>query len=170
MTPLRLIALEPEDLTVISAAMQDAIIRVGAIEWQRGQGTFLLSGNRFAWEADDGPASAGGGERRYAALKFARVEGVSLQGISRDDPEMMLSLLSIQFTPGDAPSGRIVLTFAGDGGIALDVECVEVELADVGPAWDTPRTPSHSIVGDDDQSPDTEGDVTGEDARFSDGD
>ena len=134
---LRLAALDAEDLGVISAHMQDAVLRVGDIAWRPASRQFALLANRFAWDEEKKR------QRRRAALHFDRVTAVKSQGIRRDDPEAILSLLSIGFEETDQPAGEVVLTFSGGGTIRLAVECLEAQMKDMGAAWETAHTPSH---------------------------
>jgi hypothetical protein len=138
---LKLSALDAEDLAVISAQMQDAVLRVGDIAYSPRKKQFALVANRFAWDEEKLR------QRRRTGLHFDRVTGVKALHISRSDPEVILSLLTITFAEGDPPSGEIVLSFSGGGTLRLEVECIEASLADLGPAWDTAHTPSHGEEG-----------------------
>ncbi len=136
--PLRLMARDAADLRVISALVQDAVLTGADLRYARAQRRFSLLLNRFRWE-DEARARASGRrfERVRAVLDFADVTAVATQDIARD-ADTVLSLLSIDYTPDvqtpegePAGPGRVVLTFAGDGALALSVECLEVALADV---------------------------------------
>jgi hypothetical protein len=137
MTKLKLSALDPADLEIISAHMQDAVISLGDIRYLKPQRRFALIANRFLWQTQKPPY-----ERRRTGLSFDRVLAAKSQRISQG-ADAVLSLLAISFTPGEAPSGTIVLTFSGGGQINLEVECIEARLEDLGPAWETPNLPSH---------------------------
>jgi hypothetical protein len=120
--------------------MQDAVIRLGDITHQKARKQFALLANRFAWDA-------GELQRRRAGVHFDRVTSVKTQNIRQGDRDAIVSLLAITFEQGDAPSGTILLTFAGGGSIRLEVECIEASLKDLGPAWATEHQPSHDIAG-----------------------
>jgi len=137
---LKLAALDAEDLSIISAHMQDAVLVAGDLSYLKKTRKFALVANRFVWEHG---AKAEHFERRRTGLHFDRVNKVAIQNIHRDDREAVLSLLSIGFDEADAPSGTIVLTFSGGGTIRLDVECIEAQLSDLGPAWATEHLPRH---------------------------
>lgn len=137
---LRLTALDAEDLSIISAHMQDAVLKAGDLSYLRKARKFALIANRFVWEHE---AKAEHFERRRAGLHFDRVNKVTVQNLRRDDREAVLSLLSIGFEAGKAPSGVIVLNFSGGGTIRLEVECIEAQLSDLGPAWTTANMPQH---------------------------
>jgi hypothetical protein len=145
----KLAALDADDLAVVSAHVQDAVVRVGDLLWSPGEKRFGLLMNRYAWEAADPRRAAGNGERRRACLQFDRVLAAKTARIRRDVPDAVLSLLAVTFEPAAdpalAPSGAIVLTFAGGGGVRLEVECVEARLADLGAAWEARAKPEHEV-------------------------
>lgn len=134
---LKLTALDAEDLDVISAAMQDAVLKVGDIRYLKREKKLALVARRFAWEAEKT------NERRLTGLQFARVLAVRSQGIRRGAEDAVLSLLSISFAAKDEPAGTIAIVFSGGATLHLDVECIEAQLADLGPAWETRHRPSH---------------------------
>lgn len=134
---LKLAALDADDLGVISAQMQDAILRLGDISLHRKQKQFALVANRFAWDASNQR------QRRRTGVHFDRVLAVKAHNIRQGDREAIVSLLAITFEEAQAPSGSIVLTFSGGGSIRLEVECIEASLKDLGPAWATAHEPSH---------------------------
>ena len=143
---LRLIALDAEDLAIVSAHVQDAVLRVADINWLARGKHFVLGMNRFVWEAVSGGSwRKRDYQRRRAALHFARVSRVQSIGIDRHS-DAVLELLAIRFEPVDSPSGDVVLDFAGSATIRLSVEVLEIELTDLGPAWSTPVAPRHVIT------------------------
>jgi hypothetical protein len=130
--PLRLRALDAGDLAVISALVQDAVFPITEMRYDRKRRRFALLLNRFRWE-DVAPAERRGRafERVQAVLAIEDVTHVATQGIHRHDRDTILSLLSLTFEPGEDGTGRLVLTLAGDGAVAVDVEALEVTLQDV---------------------------------------
>ncbi len=130
MPDLKLLALDSEDLEVISATTQDAVIRVGDMGFAKADQRFALLMNRFAWEE---PGKKG--QRRRAALHFDRVGDAKVTGIDTNAVEGVLELLAIRFTETQAPAGTVDLDFAGGGTIRLTVECLEARLQDLGAAW-----------------------------------
>jgi hypothetical protein len=130
--PLRLRALDGDDLNVISSIVQDAVFPITEMRWQRDQRRFALLLNRFRWE-DASVAERRGRafERVQSVLAIDDVQKVVTQGIDRSDKDMVLSLLSVGFEPGEDGTGRVILTLAGDGAIGVDVEALEVTLRDV---------------------------------------
>lgn len=144
-TLLRLMALDSEDLDVLAAHMQDAVVKVADLSYDARSQSFDIVANRFVWETA-GSNRAKSFERRRAVMSFKRVSKVRSLGLRREDAEQVLELLTVQYLPeteGAAAEGVIELIFAGDISIRLDVECVEVQLADLGPAWETRRRPRH---------------------------
>ena len=138
---LGLIALDSEDLAILSANFQDAVVRVGDIGFLPQLHRFALVACRFDWVA----AEEGRMERCRSGLHFDRVERATFTGFRQSDTDMMLNLLSISFEPGDAPAGMIVFTFSGGAAIRLSVECLDGQMRDLGPRWTTPHRPGHAI-------------------------
>lgn len=143
--PLRLRAEDAEDLAVISAVVQDALISIRDLTYDRDAARFTMVANRFRWEvkpsATDGNRDAGAIlERTLCAVSFAGVERVAYRGFRRRDDERILSLLAIR--PGDKP-GTIDLEFAGDATVRLAVAAIRVHATDIGEAWPTPWQPDH---------------------------
>ncbi len=129
--PLRLWAQDVDDLTVLSSLAQDAVLPANEMTFQSGKRRFALLLNRFRWE--DQPKAERRNrpyERVQAVLAINDVQKVLTQGVDRDK-DTVLSLLNITFEPAEEGTGRVILTFAGDGAIALDVECLDVTLTDV---------------------------------------
>lgn len=142
MTELKLLALDDEDLQIISAHMQDSVFKASDLEWHGKRGHFYLVVNRFVWEK--AARASEGYERRKAALSFKRVQAVRTLGIDRRDDQAVYSLLAIRFSRKDeGPDGTIELTLAGGSAISLDVECIEAQLADTGGVWGTENRPKH---------------------------
>ena len=141
---LKLMALDEEDLAILSAHVQDAVLKVGDITWLPKERRVVLAVNRFAWEATSGRRSSEH-QRRRSALRFDRVSSVSSTGVDRNADEKVLSLLALRFEPKQSPSGDLLLDFAGGATMRLGVECLEVELTDLGPAWSTDHAPRHVL-------------------------
>ncbi len=139
---LRLSALDVEDLAIISAQMQDAVLLVGDMTYSPKRKQFALVANRFAWDADDTP------QRRRTGLHFDRVLGVKTLNIDLSQKDEVLALLSVTFAETDAPSGEVLLTFAEGATVRLTVECLECQMADLGPAWTARAVPQHPLDED----------------------
>ena len=137
--PLKLLAEDEEDLAVISAALQDAVAKVGDLEWDPRGRRFTLAVNRYLWETPGGLL----GNRVRAGLQFGSVLAVKSRNLRREAPEAVVELLAVSFEPGEVPGGEIRLAFAGGGDVVLTVECVDAALADISSPWPTPSTPAH---------------------------
>lgn len=143
-TELRLAAFDADDLAVVSAHLQDALVRVGDMAWLPEQDRFALIVSRFDWIA----AEQGRCERTTAGLYFERVRTVKQSGVPQTTPNVVLELLAVTFEPSDAPAGFVTLTFSGAAAIRLDVECLEACLRDMGPRWTARRRPGHPLDGE----------------------
>jgi hypothetical protein len=141
--PLRLFTEEAEDLKIIAAAVQDAVVKAGNLKYEQKHRRFGLELNRYRWET--APTRKGEpGERVRALLAFDGVLSVKTRAITKADPELILSLLSVEFTPdAEPPGGKVTLLFAGDGEIVLTVEALDASLIDSDYVWPTRHVPSH---------------------------
>jgi len=137
---IKLIALDEEDLQVISAQMQDAILRPEDMTYDADSQRFVALMNRFDWSQ---ALQHGEKQRRRCALRFDRVQRVRLKKLRPHEKRPPLELLAIRFEAGEAPAGHIELIFAGDCAIRLDVEYIEAELKDMGPGWKARSIPDH---------------------------
>ncbi len=140
---LRLLAEEAEDLKIIAAAVQDAVVKAGNLKYEAKKRRFSIELNRYRWET--APSRKGQpGERVRALLAFDGVLSARTRGITKADPELILSLLSVEFTPdAEPPGGKVVVLFAGDGEIVLTVEALDGTLLDSDYVWPTRHLPSH---------------------------
>ena len=146
--PLNLGAIEAEDLKVISALAQDAVFPATEMTWRPGQQRFGLLLNRFRWEDVEAAKKRGRPvERVQSLLVVENVLGVASNGVDRRDPDLVLSLLSLEWHPGDDAAGEVHLILAGDGAIRLRVEALEVTLKDVTRPYLAPsrKVPGHDI-------------------------
>jgi Protein of unknown function (DUF2948) len=144
MEPMKFVALDRDDLEVVSTHLQDALIKVSDIMWRPQEKRLVLALNRFDWLAAEGTNPEL--RRCRAALRFDRVTACKCRSVNPHGKEDILNLLAVEFCETDPPAGTITLTFSGGGKLRLDVECLEAELADVGPSWPTSARPIH---GDD---------------------
>lgn len=145
MSTLKLLALDDEDLQVLSSHLQDAVARVGDMAYVPAQKRFAAILNRFDWAS--AKTEDGRYRRRRTALRFDRVLRAKHKGLESAKEDLVLSLLAIRFEEAEAPGGNIVLFFSGGITIQLDVECVEAELRDLGPSWKTRHKPEHPGEG-----------------------
>jgi len=127
---LKLIALDADDLMVISAHVQDARVKVSDIIWRQNEKRLVVGMSRLDWEQS--LAGETSPRRLIAALRFDRVLACKSRSIDLGTPDAALELLAIEFHPAEPPSGSAVLLFSHGGALRLDLECLECELTDLG--------------------------------------
>lgn len=132
--PLRLLAEDADDLSIMSAALQDAILRPMDIVWEPAARRVTLTLSRFCWEC--------GGTRVMAAMQFGDVSAVKSRRLPRG-PENALELLAMHFEEAEAPGGRVLMMFAGGGDLRIDVECLDAVLTDLSERWPARIAPTH---------------------------
>jgi len=144
---LKFVVLDEEDLEVVSAHVQDAVVKAADVVWRPQDKRLVVPIARFDWESAQG-AQADKPEfrRRSAALRFERVLSCKCREVAGRDA--VLNLLALEFAETDAPSGVVTLTFSGGAAIRLEVECLEGELADLGPSWAAAKCPAHAVDDD----------------------
>jgi hypothetical protein len=146
--PLRLRAEGEEDLAVISALVQDAVAESGETAWMPKRRRFSMLLNRFRWEMADAATRRGQPYERVRSLLV--VDGalrVRAQGIEPGQRDTVLSVLSLGFSGNADGGGTLHVILAGDGAFAIDVECLDVRLADVTRPYlaRARRAPDHEI-------------------------
>ena len=143
---LKLAAFDAEDLQVLSAHMQDAVIRVGDICYLPRERRFAFLANRFDWlSAGDGSGRSGEFQRRRTVVHFERVLRAQSFRIRQDRKDAVLELLAVHFDETEPPGGWITMVCAGGGMIRLEVECIEAAMKDLGPSWTTKTCPCHPL-------------------------
>lgn len=142
--PLKFQVLDEEDLEVISTHLQDAVVKVSDVLWRPQEKRLVVALSRFDWENADGPEY----RRRAAALRFERVLACKCREIDPAHKDGVLNLLAVEFAETDAPAGLITLIFSGGAALRLEVECLEGELADLGPTWTAAARPVHADIGE----------------------
>lgn len=135
-TPLRLLAQDTDDLAIISAAMQDAVAKIGDINFEPKARLLTIAFNRYCWES-------GGSTRVRSALQLGGVMKVQARKIRRGARDAVLEVLAVTFDEGAAPGGMVTISCAGGGDLRAEVECIDAVLADVSEPWPTPRAPAH---------------------------
>jgi hypothetical protein len=138
--PLRLLAQDDEDLQILSAHLQDAVLRVGDLAYLARQRRFVILMNRFCWECCDGL-----GSRVRCGLHFDDVLSVKARGIDQSDADAVLQLLALRFTPAGDGGGAVDLLLAGGGAVRLEVECISAGLTDLTGPWPATARPQHPI-------------------------
>jgi hypothetical protein len=143
MKPLKLIALDQDDIAVVSTHLQDAVVKVADILWRPAEKRLVLALNRFDWEACGEVTPCY--QRRRTALRFERVLAFRCRNVSPVAKDAVLNLLAIEYAETDPPAGTVMLIFSGGAALRLEVECLECELADLGPTWTAKARPAHEV-------------------------
>ena len=138
--PMRLLAEDPEDLAVLSAALQDAVGKVGDIQFEPTRRQLTLATNRYLWET--GARSL---QRVRCAIQLGGVLSVKSRNLRRDAPDAVIAVLALNFEPGETPGGVVRIVLSGGGDLAVDVECIDVALSDVGDPWAARGAPQHDL-------------------------
>jgi hypothetical protein len=142
-TALRLRAEDADDLAVISAYLQDALVVVHDLAFVPEDQTFLLVANRFRWERSLRPAHGESGHQRtLCGITFGAVAGASYTGFRRSEQDRILCLLAIR-TEHDGEGKTIRLTFSEGAGIRLRVARILCGAQDLGEPWPTQWQPQH---------------------------
>jgi hypothetical protein len=141
MDTLKLVALDRDDVEIISTHLQDSVLKVADIRWRPSENRLVLAVNRFDWEAahEKNPEY----RRRRSVLRFDRVRNCKCRNVDPKNGEAVLNLLAVEFVESNTPAGVVTLVFSGGAAMRLEVECLEVELADLGPVWTTAACPAH---------------------------
>jgi hypothetical protein len=158
---LKLVALDKDDIEVVSAHVQDSLVKVADIFWRPSDHRFVMALNRFDWmsAADIAKTGAKTGTRTgiaepkldyrrcRTALRFERVLACKCRNLDQTAKDAQLNLLAVEFAETDSPAGVVSLIFSGGGVIRLEIECLEAELADLGEVSTAAICPDH-FAGD----------------------
>jgi hypothetical protein len=141
MEPVKFVALDRDDLEVVSAHLQDALVKVADVVWRPKEQRLVVGLDRFDWLAADGTTPEL--RRCRSALRFERVNCCKCRNVNPAGKDAVLNLLAVEFSETDAPAGVVSLIFSGGAVLRLEVECLEAELADLGPSWPAAARPVH---------------------------
>jgi Protein of unknown function (DUF2948) len=141
MEPVKFVALDKDDLEVVSTHLQDAQVKVADVHWRPHEKRLVLGVARYDWMAASSPNPEF--RRCRSALRFDRVLACKCKHVNPAGKDAVLNLLALDFQETNAPAGVVTLTFAGGATLRLEVECLEVELADLGPTWTAAGPPAH---------------------------
>ena len=141
MEPVKFVALDRDDLEVVSTHLQDAEVKVADVHWRPQEKRLVLGVARFDWMAASLPTPEF--RRCRSALRFDRVLACKCKHVNPAGKDAVLNLLAIDFTETESPAGVVTLTFSGGATLRLEVECLEVELVDLGPTWTAGECPAH---------------------------
>ena len=139
---LKLLARSGDDITLLSAHIQDAILQIGDMAYLARERRFVAVMNRYCWEAEKT------NKRVRCALNIGNVNAVQHRNIDMSRPQAVLSLLALSFTQKDAPDGELQMIFSGGGEICLAVEAPEAILEDITMGWPARGRPQHKFDED----------------------
>ena len=150
---LRLEALDAEDLAVVAAVLQDAVIRLGEMSYSQRARRFAAVFNRFRWEHErDGgnprPSAEEDHQRIRTGIHFESVLSAQFSGLGPSNPDQILELMTIACEPGDGGTASITMVFAGAGLVRLEAECIDCRMRDLGAPGPTPHVRSHDESGE----------------------
>jgi hypothetical protein len=144
--PLNLGAQDAEDLQVISSLTQDAVLTVDDLKWSRAERQVVFLLKRFRWEDVELAKQQGRDpERVQSLLVIQNATGLASQGIDRKQADVVLSLMSVEFSGAEDGVGDLILTFSGDGALKVQVDGLDVALRDVTRPYVAPskQVPNH---------------------------
>ena len=142
MEPVKFVALDRDDLEVVSTHLQDALVKVADVIWRPNERRLVVGLSRFDWLSAEGTKPEL--RRCRSALRFERVNSCRCRSVNPCGKNDVLNLLAVEFAETDAPGGVVMLIFSGGGVLRLEVECLECELADLGPSWPANVRPVHA--------------------------
>ena len=142
MEPVKFIALDKDDLDVVSTHLQDALVKVADILWRPKEKRVVVALDRFDWPSAE-CCTQPELRRCRSALRFERVNCCKCRDVNPAGKDAVLNLLAVEFAETNSPSGVVTLTFSGGAVLRLEVECLEAELADLGPSWPAAARPVH---------------------------
>ena len=141
MEPMKFVALDRDDIEVVSTHLQDALVKVADIVWRPQERRLVVTLRRFDWLSAEAPNPEL--RRCQSALRFERVNSCKCRCVNPTGKDALLNLLAVEFKETDCPAGVVTLTFSGGGVLRLEVECLEAELVDLGPSWPATERPVH---------------------------
>ncbi|MGB1576210.1 MAG: DUF2948 family protein [Paracoccaceae bacterium] len=144
--PLNLGAQDTEDLQVISSLTQDAVLTVDDLKWSRAERQLVFLLKRFRWEDVELAKQQGRDpERVQSLLVIQNATGLASQGIDRKQLDIVLSLMSLEFSGAEDGVGDLILTFSGDGALKVQIDGLDVALRDVTRPYVAPskQVPNH---------------------------
>lgn len=142
-SPLRLLAKDLEEIQIISAHLQDGLLPLTSINFDRGAKTFTSLINRFCWEHVDAHPNEERYYRVHSGLSFSNVLDMHQRGFDHKHPDRILNLLMITIEKHKNSHDTVHLLFSGDREIRLETQSVHCQLGDIDSPWPTNRRPMH---------------------------
>ncbi len=149
---LRLKAVDQDDLQVIAACLQDALIPLNEMAFMADDNRFMAAFSRFQWERGADEEAPDDLMISQSALRVDHVREVKYRGIDRTLDGVKFELLTITLEPAENNSFDIALLFAGNVAIKLRVGDIQVMLEDFGDPWLARITPQHDLLAKSDDT------------------
>jgi len=143
---LKLLARDDEDLSVISAFLQDSVVAVREMRYLPDERRFVFVASRFRWEEADRARPVEGTpiyERVHCGVCFEGVTAVRRRGLNQRRPGQIVSLLSLK-----AADGHVDLVFSAGITVRLVVDGLLCHLQDFDEPWPTQWRPTHPLDDD----------------------
>src|ERR1700745_3621486 len=141
MEPVKFVALDRDDLEVVSTHLQDALVKVADVMWRPHEKRLVVALSRFDWLSAEGTKPEL--RRCRSALRFERVKCCKCRDVNPAGKDAVLNLLAVEFAESDSPPGVVTLIFSGGAMLRLKFECRGPDLADLGPSWPAAARPVH---------------------------
>lgn len=142
-TPLRLLAKDKEEIHILSAQLQDSLLPLTSVHFDKDAKTFTCLLNRFCWEHLDAHPNEDRYYRVHAGFSVSNVLNVHKRNFDLKHPVRVLNLLMIKVDEPKKEHQTIHLLFSGDKEIRLEVESIHCQLGDVDHPWHTDKRPMH---------------------------
>lgn len=146
---LKLQAQDKDDMTIISAYLQDAVTVVADFSYQVNSRLFVMMLSRYIWE-EHKTVDEESGEKKCHRIRtgfhFENVIKVTSQNIPQKDKKHVLELLAIETSVLENKNTAIDLLFAGEGVIRLEAELIEAKMQDMGEPWQALCHPKHEVL------------------------
>ncbi len=142
---LRLRACDQDDVQIIAACLQDALIPLREMAFMAEERRFMAAFNRFQWERLSDPAEAADLTHCQSVLRVDHVDNVQYRGLDGELDGVKFELLTIVAEPGEAGGFQVTLLFAGDVALRLQVKELTLALEDFGEPSPASATPKHDL-------------------------
>ncbi|MEM7044474.1 MAG: DUF2948 family protein [Pseudomonadota bacterium] len=142
---LRIRAKDRDDLQVIAACLQDALVPLREMAYMADEQRFLAAFNRFRWECLVDPGECADLTLCQSVLRIDHVDSVQYRGLDSELDGVKFELLTIQVDPQES-GFHVTLLFAGDVALRLQVTELAVMLQDFGEPWPAGVAPNHDLA------------------------
>ncbi len=141
--PLKLHAVDEEDLHIISSYLQDALFPLSSMHVDYDQGTFSCLLNRFCWEHEEDHKTHGFYYRIHTGVLIKNIQAVHTRNFDHQSPHRVMNLLALKTQASDNGGVFLSFLFAHDKEIRLEVSALNLWMNDVESPWPTKKKPIH---------------------------